>query len=97
MTDLEMWSGLVGFLLPGVIALVQQPRFNGPTRVLVTLAASAGASAVTAALQGQLDWHRWFHSVLVVAVATIAFYHGAWKPSGVAPSLEAGTSPKAPA
>lgn len=93
MTDLEMWSGLVAFFLPLVIAVVQQPRFNSALRVAVMVVFCVVASIVTTALQGDLDWHRWFHSLLVVGIGTIAFYHGVWQPAKVAPKVERATAP----
>lgn len=96
MTDLEMWSALVAFLLPLVIAVIQQPRWSGPVRVGIMVVFCVLASLVTTALQGNLSTDRWFHSLLVVAIGTIAFYQGVWKPALVAPRLERATSPRAP-
>jgi hypothetical protein len=93
MTDLEMWSGLVAFGLPLLIAVIQQPRFSSVLRVVIMVLSCIVASVVTTALQGDLDWHRWFHSLLVVGIGTIAFYHGVWQPATVAPKVEAATSP----
>lgn len=92
MNDLEMWSGLVAFLLPLVIAVVQQPHFPPILRVIVMVVFCVVAALVTAALQGNLDWNRWYHSVLIIAIGTIAFYSGVWKPALVAPKLERATS-----
>lgn len=92
MTDLEMWSGLVAYLLPLVIALAQQPHLPNFVRVLITCVSCVVASVVTTALQGELDWTRWGHSALVVGIGTFAFYHGFWKPSGIAPAVENATS-----
>lgn len=92
MTDLEMWSGLVGFLLPLVIAVIQQPSFPKPLRAIITLVVCAVAAIVTVSLQGSLDWTRWQHSVLIIAVAALAFYKGTWLPLGGAPALEEATT-----
>lgn len=93
MTDLEMWSGLVAFGLPLLIAVLQQPRFSNTVRVLIMVVVCIVAALVTATLQGDLDWHRWGHSLLVLGIGVIAFYNGVWKPLGVAPAIERATSP----
>lgn len=93
MSDLEMWSGLVAFFLPLVIAIAQQPRFSNALRVAIMVVFCIVASVVTTALQGDLDWHRWYHSLLVLGIATIAFYNGVWKPAGVAGRVETATAP----
>lgn len=92
MSDLEMWSAVVAFFLPLVIAVAQQPRFSGALRVVIMVVFCAAAAAVTAALQGDLTADRWFHSLLVVVVATIAFYRGVWRPAGTAAHVEYATS-----
>lgn len=93
MTDLEMWSLVVGFFLPMVIAVVQQPRFPQPVRALITFLACMVASGVTIWLQGEVEFERWVESGLLILVSTIATYKGLWKPVGLAPEIERATSP----
>src|SRR5690348_15249531 len=88
MTDLIQWSALVGVLTPLVLAVIQQPTFPKWARVLVMVVGSCVAAIITASLQGQLDWHRWEHSVIVVATLAVVFYHGGWKKLGVTGWIE---------
>lgn len=93
MSNLMMWSFIVGFFLPLVISVVQQPRFPEYVRAIITFLACLVASAVTCALQGQVTVERWIESALVILVATISMYKGLWKPARVAPEIEHATSP----
>lgn len=92
MSNLEMWSLIVGFLLPPALAIVQQSKWPDSVRAIVAFIACAVAGAVTAYLQGDLNLERWVESALVVLVTAIATYKGFWKPT-VAPAIESATSP----
>lgn len=96
MGDLEMWSLIVSFFLPLVVAVAQQPRLSQAERVVVMVVFCAVAAVVTAWLKGELNSHNWFHSFLVMGVGTIVFYRGVWKPTGVAPRIEIATSTSKP-
>lgn len=94
MTDLQMWSLIVGFFMPLAIALVQQPRWSNAARAAVMFVLCAVAGAVTAYLNGDLENGRSLvSSVLLVLVTTISMFKGLWKPTGVAPAIESATSP----
>ena len=47
MNDLEMWSLLVGSLMPTLVAVIQQPRFSNAQRALVGVGASLVAGFMT--------------------------------------------------
>jgi hypothetical protein len=87
-----MWSIIVGALTPPLLAVVQQPKWPGWLRSTVMLASAAVVGVGTAWLQGTLTFVRFTDSALVAGVAIIAAYHGIWKPSGVAPTIETKTS-----
>jgi hypothetical protein len=93
MTDLQMWSLIVGFASPLIISVVEQPRWTASVRALITALVCIIFGALTAYFEGALTAERWVEAALVVGVAAITFYKGLWKPTGVAPAIEAATSP----
>ena len=93
MSNLEMWALIVGFFLPPAIAIVQQPTWSEPVRAIVTFLVCAVAAAGTAYFQGDLTSRRFVEAGLVILVTTIATFKGFWKPTKVAPEIEAATSP----
>ena len=93
MNDLEMWSLIVGFVLPNLIAILQRPGFPKRIRAVVTALASVVGGGLTAYFNDQFHSQGIVSSILVVGVATITFYHGFWKRTGVAPAIEQATSP----
>lgn len=93
MSNLEMWSLVVGFLLPPVLSIVQQPRWSETTQSVVAFLACALAGAGTAFFQGDLTGRRFAEAGLVILVAAIATYKGFWKPTKISPAIEALTSP----
>lgn len=92
MTDLEMWSLLVGAFTPPLVAVINQPRWSGAVKFTVTAAVCTAVAALTAYLQGDLTGRRWLSSALVVAVTALITYQTGWRPSGVAPGIERATS-----
>lgn len=93
MTNLAMWSVIVGALTPPVVALVQNPAWSAPAKkwirvaIMVLFAVADGIG--TAWIQGSLTWTRWSDSALIAGVAIITAYNGIWKPAGVTPAIEA--------
>lgn len=98
MTDLEMWSLIIGVVAPLVYAIVQQPKWRPWLRALVTILLTLLVAAGTAYFNHDFDGRSWLSSVLLVFVAAITSYHGLWKPTGIAPAIERTTSgaPTAP-
>lgn len=94
MTDLAMWTLLVGTLLPPVIAVVQQPQWSSRVRSLVSVATCLVAGGGTAWLGGALSGTSLVTTVLTVLVTALATYTGFWKPSGIAAAVEGVTSSK---
>jgi hypothetical protein len=96
MTNLQMWSLIAGFFMPPVLAIIQQSHWSQTLRAICTFAASLLVGAGTAYFSSTLTGKTWVQASLVVLVATIATYHGTWKPAGIAPVIEAGTNIKKP-
>lgn len=91
-TDLAMWNLLLGFLLPLVVAIVQQPKFSDPARALVTFVACVFAGAGTAYFEGSFTGRGIVSSILLTLVVALTTHRNFWKPSGVTPRIEAATS-----
>jgi hypothetical protein len=93
MSNAAMWALVVGFFMPHVIAVVQQPGWTKGLQSVVTFVASVAAAIGTVLIQnGGWSWHDWVSSTLLILVTAIATYHGLWKPTGVAPAIEVSTS-----
>lgn len=94
MSDLELWSLLVGALLPPLVAVVQQPRWPNWFRAVVGVIASIIAGAITTYLvfEDALWEQGMLHAILLVGVASWASYRNFWQPTNVAPTIEAKTT-----
>lgn len=92
-SNLVMWGLIVGFFMPPLLAIVQQPGWTSTTRSLVMFGASliAGAGTVYFTQDG-FDTENLTTTVLVVMVTAIATYKGLWTPTGVAPKIESVTA-----
>lgn len=96
-SNLVMWGLIVGFLMPPLLAIVQQPGWSASVRSIVMFAAAIVAGLGTVYFNGGLDLSspdRVITTVLVVMVTAISTYKGLWQTTGIAPKIEATTSPK---
>jgi hypothetical protein len=98
MNNLVMWGLIVGFFMPPLLAIVQQPGWSQPVRSIVMFIASilAGAGTVYFTQDGGFDTENLTTTILVVMVTAISTYKGLWTPTGIAPSVERSTSRKTP-
>ena len=92
MENIELWSLVVGFLLPPVLSIIMQSHWSDQVQAVVAFVACLLAGAGTAYFQGDLTAKRWVEASLVVLVTTIATYKGFWKPTRVSPTIEAATT-----
>lgn len=92
MSNLTQWSAIVAFFVPLVVALLNQQKWSSQMKAIVFFVVAIIAAAGTAYFQGDLTGKRWLDSALIVVPAAAAFYHGWWKPNGVAPEIEEATS-----
>lgn len=91
-TEFQKWNLLVGFVLPPLLAVVQQRHWPTYVRTAVCWVACAAAAVGTTYWQGTLHWSSWATSALTIVVAATATYHGGWQPSGIAPAIERRTT-----
>lgn len=96
MTNAQMWSLVVGFVIPPLLAVVQQPSWSAKWRAVVMFVVALLAGAGTAFFTDQFEGKDVTTSVLIVLVTAIATYESFWKKTGIAPAIEKATSPKTP-
>jgi hypothetical protein len=95
-SNVLMWAGIVGFFMPVLLAVVQQPGWSSALRSVVMFVASIVAAVGTVYFtdDGAYTRDTMITTVLVVMVTAISTYKGLWQPTTVAPKVEAATSPK---
>lgn len=93
-SNLVMWAAVVGFFMPPLLSIVQQPGWSQALRAVVMFVASLIAGAGTVYFMGKWDTTNIVTTVLLVMVTAIATYQGLWKTTGIAPKIEVVTSPK---
>jgi len=93
-SNLMMWAVVVGFFMPILLAIVQQPGWSDPVRSIVMFVASIIAGAGTVYFEGKWDTTNLVTTILLVMVTAIATYKGLWKTTTIAPKIERATSPK---
>lgn len=94
MTNIQMWSLIVGFFLPIVTAAIIRRGWASSAQAVANFFAVVVAAAGTVYFEGNLDTDNidgYVKSLLMVFVAAIASYHGLLKPTGIAPAVEAAT------
>lgn len=96
-SDLTMFTLVVGFLAPLVIAAVQKPTWNARTKTLVTALFCVVVGTGTAYFSGFFTGKSVVSIVLVVFVVSITTYQNFWKKTGVTEVIETATSPSASA
>jgi len=97
-SDLELWSVVVGFALPGLVAVVNRSAWLSWVKGLVALGSSLLMAVGTAWLHGELTGvsftpGAWLHSALLITVATFGSYKILWHPTGWAQAIERSTEP----
>lgn len=102
LSNLAMWTLILGFISPPVLAFIQQPGWSDKTRSLVAFIFSALVALGTLVFDEQLgfkaalDLDNYVTALLLVFVTTISTYRNFWKPNGVAPAIEYSTSGDSP-
>ena len=86
-------AGVLSALAPLVVALLNRPSWSAGRKQLVALAVSVGLAVVALAVTGGFTSGQDVATVVLAVVgATQAAYALVWKPTGVAPAVEAATS-----
>lgn len=92
MSNLTQWSAIVAFFVPLVTAFLVQSKWSSRVKAVVFFAVSLVAAGGTAYFQGELTGKRFLDSALVIVAAAAAYYHGFWKPTAIAPTIEEQTN-----
>lgn len=92
MTDFQMWVLVAGFLSPPVLAVIQQTKWDVKVKAVVTFVFAILLGGIASYLHGDLVGRTWVSTTLIILVTAIATYHGFWKPTNVADSIESRTN-----
>lgn len=87
------WSLVVGFLMPLLIAVIQQPAWKKDVKATVAFFACLCAAVVQLSIEGKLDFKHFMPTVVLTLVTAISTFQHFWKPTGIADAIEKGTSP----
>jgi hypothetical protein len=90
--DTASWGALIGALLPFLIAIVQQPRWSSGFRQIIAVVVSVIAGVGTVLVSGNFDVQNWLVTLVAVIGAAQAAYALVWRPTNVAPTIEAKTA-----
>lgn len=91
LSDLDLWSALIGFAMPALIAVIVQSHWSSQIKGAVTVGVCMVGGGVTAWLTGYLHGVTVIRAVLVVLAAALIFYRIFWKPSKIGPTIEKAT------
>jgi glucan phosphoethanolaminetransferase (alkaline phosphatase superfamily) len=89
--SIQAWQMILAFVLPLVIAVIVRQQWSRTAKSICMFSVSFVATLGTMYLNGALNdvsAQTFVARFLTVVVATIAFYNGIWKPTGVAPAVE---------
>ena len=91
--DVETWGLLLGVLSPLAIAIIEQPRWTGATRMIVGWVCALIIGAVTCLAHGVLTEPTTVLRVCVLVLVAAQAAHAGWKKAGISPAIEHATSP----
>lgn len=88
MTDVAQWAALVGFILPLVVAIVQQSHWSRTVRTVIGAICVVVAAVVTALVEDKFNMHQWATSLIFIALTAYSSYTHIWVPIGAAPWIQ---------
>ena len=91
-SPVALWLIAVGIFSPLAISTIQQSRFSERTQSIIAFGFYVLVAAVTCLLNGVFTASSLFVAILVVFITGSAAYKNLWKPTGVAPAIEAATT-----
>jgi hypothetical protein len=91
-SNLQLTSAFVGFIVPLVVSFVNQSHWKPQYKGVVAIAISALAAFITSWVAGDLHGKSFATSFLIVLGATLSTYRIFWKPTGIADSVENATT-----
>jgi hypothetical protein len=85
---------MAAFVLPPIISILNQRKWQSEVKALVALLICACYSAGVTVLRGEMayGWQQWRNALLQVCLGTFVSYKMFWIPSGLATRIENATS-----
>jgi hypothetical protein len=90
--NVVLWSTVVGFVLPPVLSIVQQPSWTDQARAWVAFIACIPFAAGTVYFNGAFNAADLVTSFLLIFVTAISTYKMFWKPTQISVKIEKATS-----
>ena len=97
--DLVQAGALVGAVLPIVAAVLKQDRLGRRANTTIVASVALVAAIVTAIANDATNPRDVIATFAVTYATAVAFYHGLWRPTGIAHAVQSRTSmgPRVPA
>lgn len=88
-----LWiSGVVGFFLPHLVAIINQSHWNPGLKSILATFACLVAALIVCWSKGQLNFSDLSTSALIVYAFATTAYKGLWKPTGIIDAVESSTT-----
>ncbi len=91
--DLVQTSALVGAVLPLATAVVKQDRLSRRANTIIAVLVALTVAGTVVAIRHEVGVQNLAVSFTALYTTAVAFYHGLWKPTGLAPTVQTRTSP----
>ncbi len=88
MSDSDMWTGIVGFLLPLAIAVIIKEGWTKELQAVIAFVACLVAAVGSAYFAGQLDPKGVVHDMLIVFTLAMTSFGFLWKPTGISEAIQ---------
>ena len=88
MTDQKMWTIVVSFFLPWIIAVVVKQGWTAVVKGWISFGMCLAVALGDAFFSGALTGRGIVSSLLLVVVVCVTSYKGLWKPTGIAEAIE---------
>lgn len=86
--NLDMYTTIVGFFLPGLIAVINKSVWGSRVKYAVSFAIVCLAAAVHLVFMGQFSLVDVPTTILKILFMTIGTYLVFWRPSGISDKIE---------
>lgn len=90
-TSIDQWTAIVGVFMPLLIAAINRTDWSAAAKSVGALVLCLAAAAAELTVKGQFDLTHWGANLLAIFFASVTTYYGFWKPTGIAPAIEAKT------
>lgn len=94
--NLAWVSGVIGFLLPNGIALLNQTHWPTKLKSFVAFVVCIIVAVITTWIKGDVNFTDLVGSAGIIYTVAMASYTGLWKPTEIAPTIEAKTTVTSP-